>query len=577
MKMHMQSVPFVLITIVLILSAVPIPAGFARQSEPVTLYVDSTSDDAQSLAMFDPQGSFVVDYVQTENLFLGLTNSDPVTGSIVPELAVSWTISDDGRVWTFTLRNDVPWVRWDPAAGEATILRTVTAQDVAYGIQRACDPRTETAYIEMIERLIAGCNTLAARPVNEVTEEDYALVDVRALDDTTLEVHLQYAAGHFFSLTWNPILKAVPREVIEQYGHDWTQPGVLVTNGPFVLGEWRGGWSYTLVRNPYLPADLRGPGNVERVVVAVTDSDEETLFQAYLHNQYDLDGVPPEHRQEVKADPVLAAQISYRYMLATFYYAFANDKAPFDNVHVRRAFSAALDRARGCRDFYGDPSDCTPMIHFTPPGVFGAPPLDEVGVGFDPDYAREQLALAGYPGCAGFPEYLALAWEGGSQGFTYLADRLEEVLGCDPGLMRVEEAPFGQMLNRVDPASPDEYRPHMWVGGWGGDYPDAHAFLGDFLHCEGDNGFKRPCSEVDDLIDQAAAETDLLVRTELYRDIEDRFFGPQGVFPLIPLHIWVGWQLTKPWVEGPRTSHQGVMSYDWYTIDQAAQLAARGK
>ena len=566
-----------LTTIVILISVtlLAMPSGssaFARQSEPVTLYLSTTFNDMASPAMFDP-----VQYIgfEADSLFLGLATVDPTSGYIIPELAADWNISGDGRVWTFTLRDDVPWVRWDPAAGEAAILRTVTAYDAAYGLQRACDPRIGTGSALLLERLIVGCNTLAARATNEVTDEDYALVMAQALDDTTLEVHLQYAAGHFLNLVANPILKAVPREIIEQYGDNWTQPGTLVTNGPFVVDEWRDGGGYTLVRNPYLPADLCGPGNVERVVMAVRDSVEDS-FQAYLTNQVDQQWVPPDHRQEVMADPELAAQISYDYELTTFVLALANDKAPFDDVHVRRAFSAALDRARFCHDFYGDTFGCVPMIHFTPPGIFGAPPIDEVGVGFDPDYAREQLALAGYPGCAGFPEYLALGWEGSSGGFTYLADRLREVLGCDPDLMRVEEAPFEQMLNRVDPASPDEYRPHMWVIGWLGDYPDANAYLGDGLHCEADNSFKRPCSEVDDLIDQAAAETDLLERTELYRDIEDRFFGRDGIFPVIPMDVYVYWILTKPWVEGPPAHVFGFSFYDWYTIDQAAQLAARG-
>jgi oligopeptide transport system substrate-binding protein len=571
MKTRLHSVVILISAALLI---VPIRAStFARQSEPVTLYDAISKDSPLSPAIFDPNSGY---NMMLRPLYLGLTNVDPVTGSVIPKLATGWEVSENGHVWTFTLRDDVPWVRWDPAAGEVTVLRTVTAHDVAYGIQRVCDPRIETMYVELIDRLIAGCNALAARPVSQVTDADYDLVQVRALDDTTLEIHLQYAAGYFLTLSGNPILSAVPREIIEEYGDDWTEPGILVTNGPFVLAEWRDGRNWTLASNPYLPADVRGPGNVERVVMTVLDS-EEDVYQAYLTNQLDLAWVPFDHVQEALADPALAAQITYDYTPISTYYAFANDKAPFDNVHVRRAFSAAFDRERWCRDLYGDYSACTPMIHFTPSGVFGAPPIDEIGVGFDPDYAREQLALAGYPGCEGFPEILGLAWEDSAVVYTVLAAQLEDVLGCDPALIRAEEVQSDEMFDRIDPASPEEYRPNMWIGGWYADYPDANSFLGDFLHCEGANDLKRPCSEVDDLIDQAAAASDPLVRNDLYRDIEERFFGPAGEFPLIPIHTGISWQLAKPWLEGPSGSAASRADYDWYTVDQAAQLAARGE
>jgi oligopeptide transport system substrate-binding protein len=563
---------FVVILVSVILLVIPTGTNtFARQSEPVTLYDSVLTDDALPLEALDPHKGYF-----GEDLFLGLTNVDPASGSIIPELAIGWEVSDEGRVWTFTLRDDVSWVRWDPATGEATLLRTVTAHDVVYGIQRACDPRTDAGYRFVIEGLITGCRALATRPVHQVTDADYDLVQARALDDTTLEIHLQHAAGYFLTLSGNPLLRALPREVIEEYGNDWTQPGTIVTNGPFVLDEWRDGWGWTLGRNPYLPADVRGPGNVERVVITHMDS-YEAAFQAYMTNQLDLALVPPQRYEELWDDSTLADQINYYYRAASNYYAFASDKAPFDNVHVRRAFSAALDREQWCSDIYGVHSSCAPMIHFTPPGVFGAPPIDEVGVGFDPDYAREQLALAGYPECKGFPEIHAVTEEGLGFIFTYLADQLADVLGCDPGLWHVEEV--ANDISRADPRAPEEDRPHMWINAWIADYPDANSFMSDVLYCNTWNEFKRPCTEVDDLIDQAAAASDPLVRNDLYRDIEERFFGPEGEFPIIPVHTGILWLLAKPWVErspgGMRWA--GSLYYDWYTIDQAAQVAARGE
>ncbi|NJO56064.1 MAG: hypothetical protein HC834_06590 [Rhodospirillales bacterium] len=52
------------------------------------------------------------------------------------------------------------------------------------------------------------------------------------------------------------------------------------------------------------------------------------------------------------------------------------------------------------------------MIHFTPPGMAYAPPINEIGVGFNPDYALEQIELAGYPNCEGFPNVEIVTYQG---------------------------------------------------------------------------------------------------------------------------------------------------------------------
>ena len=172
MNTRLHSVIVLVSVALLLLSGMPVSAGDgARQTEPVTLYDVTQRDDPQSLTVFDPQSNNTL-YLETENLFLGLTNVDPVSGKIIPALARDWSVSDDGRVWTFYLRDDVPWVRWDPAAGEAAILRMVTAHDVAYGIARTCDPRTGAAYVSLIDGLIVGCSALADRPIQEVSDDD---------------------------------------------------------------------------------------------------------------------------------------------------------------------------------------------------------------------------------------------------------------------------------------------------------------------------------------------------------------------------------------------------------------------
>ncbi len=82
-------------------------------------------------------------------LFLGLTELDPDTQEATPFLATSWEASEDQTVWTFTMRTDVPWVKYNVDSGEIEPVldedgnpRLVNANDIVYGVQRTCDAET---------------------------------------------------------------------------------------------------------------------------------------------------------------------------------------------------------------------------------------------------------------------------------------------------------------------------------------------------------------------------------------------------------------------------------------------------
>lgn len=554
--------------------APPVAAGPSlRQDnpvEPITLY----SYNTESIVTFDPQRADDTPSVNAiENLFLGLTDIDPLTGNITPELATRWVVSENGRVWTFTLRDDVPWVQWNPNTREAAIVGTVTADDVVYAVQRLCDPRLQAYYTGVASTIIQGCDDLAGRPPSDVTDADYELVEVYARDDTTVEIHLQYAASFFLDMSGMWIFHPVPRDVIHTYGHTWADVGTIVTNGPFLLDEHVDGERRVFVRNPYIPAALVGPGNVERVIVAQLAHD--AAFAMYQAGQLDGTIVPWSEVASIRTDPTLAPLLTEFYTSTVYYIGFSYDKPPFDNVHVRRAFGAIVDREQFIADHVPLPI-VTPMIHFTPPGMVGGPQIDEIGVGYDPEYARAQLALAGFPGCEGFPAITLVtfvpAWG------NYMAQQAAAVLGCPADLFSIEVAESDTAVDLIlSPHMPPDQRPMLWTLAWTPDYPDAHNWVGNVLSCGPENRFRRPCAAVDDLIFQAATETDILTRTTLYGDIETRFFGPDGEHPLIPLFLPGGIMLDQPWDSAPDFDGAfGGTHYDWHTIDQAMQLAARG-
>jgi oligopeptide transport system substrate-binding protein len=512
-----------------------------------------------------------------EQLFLGLTDHDPEhPGEMRPELATSWSVSEDGLTWTFTLRDDVPWVRWDPFDREAEVLRMVTADDVAFGIQRACDPNIDVNYYSQqeVSRLIRGCDDLLDQTPERVSYADYDLVKVYALDDTTLQIELNNPTSYFLAMTAMPSMRPVRRETIEEYDDEWIEVGKIVTNGPFVLHELELGVRRVFLRNPYIPRDLLGPINFERVIDTVVE-DTETRYALFLDNQIASVEVPAAELQSVLADPFFGENLVLVSDSTAFYLAFAHDKPPFDDVRVRRAFSAAVDRnafVEEVRHGFG-----IPMNHFTPPRLFGAPPINEVGMGYDPEFARTQLEAAGYQDCEGFPTIEMFTFPRTRDWAEYLAFSIEYELGCDPNTIDITQMDYSALLEAIDTDHPPGDRPHMWTMHWRPAYADANALMSEAINCRSKNYLNRPCTDADDLIDRARIETDADDREAMYYQIEDMLFGRSGEFPFIPLYLDLNYVLHQPYADAwfETDGIFGGEHYDWRCIDHYAQERAR--
>jgi len=422
--------------------------------------------------------------------------------------------------------------------------------------------------------VIKGCEAvLYFEDPAAVPPELVEAIGVSAPADDTLVIELAFPASYFLSMTPMWTLAATPEWVIEEHGEAWIEPGNLVTNGRYVLHEWQPGGQRSLWRNPLMPQDLRGTGNIERVVTRIVP-ELSTGYALWLKNEVDATGIPDlELETHLEEFPEETSQVPD---LSVSYFGFALDKPPFDNVHVRRAFSAAFDRQTFADQVVQ--GQCLPMVHFAPPGIFGAPPIDEVGVGFDPAYAREQLTEAGYPDCEGFPQVTLLTFEGQDSlhDAEYAQAQWEEHLGCSPEMIQIEQLPFNELLEAV--RAPAETRPHIWDSGWAPDYPDENNWVGDVLWCKNpENPRRRECSAVDELIVEAREEPVQEQRIALYRQIEEGFFGPEGEMPIAPLCTWVGFGAVHGWLDpGPLELFSGVQWYNW-TIDWEAKKAAQGR
>ncbi|RME78905.1 MAG: peptide ABC transporter substrate-binding protein, partial [Chloroflexi bacterium] len=278
-------------------------------------------------------------------MFVGLASFDE-NANVIPSLAKDWTVSDDGLEWTFNLRDDIHWVHRDPNTGEFEDLGPVTAQDVEYGVKRTLDPNTASDYAYVLYIIKGAEEFNTADPNAENFAELRDAVGVEALDDVTVKFTLKEPAAYFPSIAAMWVTFPLPQETIETYGDNWTEAGLIVTNGPYTLREWSHGSEIWIEKNPlWVDADKV---QIELVGGPIIQ-EASTAMAMYENNEIDMMadpgwGPPLPDMDRIKADPELSQQLFIAPRLCTYYYGFVNTKPPFDDPRVRKAFAMAIDR-----------------------------------------------------------------------------------------------------------------------------------------------------------------------------------------------------------------------------------------
>ncbi len=541
--------------------------------EPIVLDI-SFSGDFESL---DPQLSIEDNAVDImENIFVGLTRFNLATDTIEPELATSWQISDDGRSWTFNLREDVFWLQSEGNGGgligdsgnQYRPIRAVTAGDVVYSIQRSCDPRFPTPDV-FILFIIEGCERVNG--LTEVGEGDLKSIGARAVDEHTLEINLTRPASHFLSMTNMWLMRPVPAELVEEMGEDWHLPENLWTSGPFAFGTGTVKETRTVLqRNPYWPIPFSG--NVDQVNILHLDPIDAYLL--WENRDLDISPVPAEEKFTILSRNELKSRLVPNQ--SVFYLAYNFDSPAFSYPEIRQAFGWAIDRERLIREVHGD--QALPMRHFGPPGVIGAPPIDEVGTGYSPDRARLMMDSSIYGDCRLMPPitYLVSSSDLALQQAQLLREMWMEELGCNEEQIIIEQVQFGTLLANTRPDA-GANRPDLWDLGWASYYPDENNWLGDVLQCDdSENRQKRPCSAVDEKIRQANDDMPINARWDLYREIERDFFGEEAIEPISPLYVRADYVLSHGWVTFNPASFGGEQ-YDTYHVTADVKALERNR
>ncbi|OON98745.1 MAG: ABC transporter substrate-binding protein [Epulopiscium sp. Nele67-Bin004] len=507
------------------------PAGYpisSTQELVFNLGVDPLSLDPQLNTAID--GGYVLN-----NTFEGLVRE--IDGELTPAMAESWTVSDDGLVYTFTLRDNLKW-----SDGQDLV-----AGDFEYAWKRAMNPETAGKY----RNLFVSANMLNA--VEIVADEvSYDELGVKALDDKTLEVTLTNPCEFFLRLIIANSFLPVREDIVDVEGVWAKNPETAVSNGPFVLSEYSMGDQLVLTKNEhYWNAD-----NVMLdTVVCKMIVDASTALTAFNADEIHMSGVIPA--DEI---PVLIAESTEMHILpniGTYYLAMNLENEIFDDVNVRKALSLAIDRELFVEQVTR--SGETVATGFIGPGFLDANGDEFMDVAgnygisknADIEAAQQALADAGYPNGEGFPtlEYLYNTNETHKKAAEAFQEMWKQNLGIEVELVNQEWGVF------LETRTLGDYE--IARNGYIGDYTDPNTLLEIFLSDHGQNTIRFYNDDYDEAMANARVTTGQ-ERMEYLYEAQDILMEDYSIIPIYHyVYTWLvadeveGWEIApngRPWL-----------------------------
>ena len=253
---------------------------------------------------------------------------------------------------------------------------------------------------------------------------------------------------------------------------------------------------------------FRGKPAMEIVTMYMVNEKTTALT---MYEQGNLDFMDESHSIPTLDKPRLAKLPEYKLVpqLRGEYYGFAVDRKPFDNAKLRRAFSLAIDRDIFPKILQGGK---TPATSWIPPGMLAHNP--KIGLAYNPNEARRLLAEAGFPDGTGLPPIVlgyntqeVISWS--PKRFRQCGKRRLNVV------VKIENQEWKVYLKKLQT---DPFVVHR--AGWGADYPDPDNFMKLFTANSGNNHGRWKNAKYDQLLDQAASESDSAKRTLLYDEAQ---------------------------------------------------------
>jgi oligopeptide transport system substrate-binding protein len=464
------------------------------------------------------------------NIFGGLVTYNE-KNEIMPLGAAKWQVSDDGKVYTFTLRSDLKFQNGNP----------VKASDVVWSLTRSLDPKIKaTAASNLTD--IAGAEDYLNGKATEVS-------GLKAKDDQTLEVTLKGPAPYFLAKLTLPIAAILDRTEIEKNERWWEKHTASI--GPFILQEWKKGQYIHLAANPYY---VYGKPKVDVEFQYVADSQaRQALFAS---GKVDIVWSSGEASfEQIKDDPELSKYlVQPKNLTFTAYPLVLNPKAyaPFKDIKVRQAVAMAIDRKTLVDKVF---TSCALPDGIIPPGTIAGYNSPAKALEYNPEKARQLLAEAGYPGGQGLPELvISQAGQGSSSAYMeYFQQQLTTNLGMKVKLEVVERSKFVAEERKKTSL-------HSFYDRVVADYLDPQGLLTLPLSSKSTaNIYGYESDTFDQLVTAADSELNASKRFDLYAKAEQQAITDAVWVPICQIYTRL---IVKPYVTGYNFSPLGIMPYD---------------
>jgi peptide/nickel transport system substrate-binding protein/oligopeptide transport system substrate-binding protein len=389
-----------------------------------------------------------------KSVFDGLMDYKPGTTELVPDLAESVDVSDDGLTYTFKLRHGVKFHNG----------REMTAADVKYSLERTCNPATQSPGAGYYGAL-KGFDDFQGGKATE-------LAGVQAVDDYTVKIELSRPDSTIFHLLALNFSFVVPKEVVEAEGADFGHKPV--GTGAFKVTEWTSGQSLTLERNKdYFKA---GVPKLDKINFQIGQEPVVNLLRLQK-GEIDFPGdmIPPAKFTEVMSDPEWSKQVIVADQLQTGYITMNVNIKPFDNVAVRQAVNMAINKDRIVQVIN---NRAVPANQPLPPAM---PGYDKgfKGYAYDVEGAKAKLKEAGLEG--GFETDLYVANTDPQPRIAQAIQQDLAAIGIKANLKNLDQG------NVIAAGGKKDGAPMIWSGGmaWIADFPDPSNFYTVILGCGG--------------------------------------------------------------------------------------------
>ena len=434
-------------------------------------------------------------------------------GMVQPSLALSWTVSEDGLTWTFSLRKDVPWVD-----GNGTAVANVTANDFVAAAKYILDAKNDASNAYILYGVIAGAEAYyLGTTTPETGKEPYPVMDfdtvgVKALDEYTLQYTLSSPVPYFLSMTTYTCFMPVYEPFLTDKGEGFglaTGNDTLLYCGAYYISAFKPQEKRVYSKNT-LNWDA---GQVYIDAIEYIYNKEASTISAdlYLRGEVDSASIDSETAADWLKDPVKAESIhpvrrdgsSYSYFYTLNFdpqfdaaYEPDNWKLAVDNMNFRKAIMAGLDRLKAALIYDADNPEAILFNSVTPPGFFEGDGVEYTQYGalkaitdkgtagqFDEtaalayrDAAKTELTAAG----ATFPVKILLPYNPSTTGWAdecqIVEQQLEKLLGADFIDIIIEAGPTSGFLSAVRRSG--KYA--LLKCNWGPDYADPETYSDPF-------------------------------------------------------------------------------------------------